>query len=88
MKKRLRSSISKSYKANNSTHIRLPIARQRQRPSTIDCVKTILFLQFILFKKMKKKKQLIENVNTVTRRERRRFIGEHLSFIKTTQINV
>ena len=88
MKKRLRSSISKSYKANNSTHIRLPIARQRQRPSTIDCVKTILFRQFILFKKMQKKKQLIENVNTVTRRERRRFIGEHLSFIKTTQINV
>ena len=37
---------------------------------------------------MQKKKQLIENVNTVTRRERRRFIGEHLSFIKTTQINV
>ena len=59
MKKRLRSSISKSYKANNSTHIRLPIARQRQRPSTIDCVKTILFRQFILFKKMQKKKQLL-----------------------------
>jgi hypothetical protein len=35
-------------KANNSTHICLPIARQRQRPSTIDCVKTILFRQFIL----------------------------------------
>jgi hypothetical protein len=27
-------------------------------------------------------------MNTVTRRKRRRFIGEHLSFIKTTQIYV
>jgi hypothetical protein len=32
---------------------------------------------------MQKKKQLIEYMNTVTRRERRRFIGEHLSCIKT-----
>jgi hypothetical protein len=31
-----------------------------------------------------KKKQLIENMNWVTRRERHRFIGEYLSFIKTT----
>ena len=31
----------------------------------------------------KKKKKLIEYMNTITRRERRTYIGKHLSCIKT-----